>query len=74
MFWALVSCFTTLLKTPSIRKAKLFLFLVQQCFTFSCTKAGSLKRNTALEYSTVQEWSRRGAVDVKRVLLTIYYT
>jgi hypothetical protein len=26
--------------------------------------------NTALEYSTrVQEWSRRGAVDVKRVLL-----
>ncbi len=32
-------------------------------------KAGSLKMNTALEYSTrvVQE----GAVDVKRVLLTI---
>ncbi len=33
-------------------------------------KAGSLKRNTALEYSTIV-WSRRGAVDVKRVLLTI---
>jgi hypothetical protein len=34
-------------------------------------EAGSLKMNTALEYCTVQEWSRRGAVDVKRVLLTI---
>jgi len=32
-------------------------------------KAGSLKMNTALEYSTtVREWSRRGAVDVKKVL------
>ncbi len=35
-------------------------------------KAGSLKMNTALEYMcAVQEWSRRGAVDVKRVFLTI---
>ncbi len=32
---------------------------------------GSLKKNTTLEYSTVQEWSRRETVDVKRVLLTI---
>jgi hypothetical protein len=32
-------------------------------------KAGSLKMNTALEYSIVQEWSRRGTVDVKKSTL-----
>ncbi len=42
---------------------------VSSLWYYSTVEAGSLKMNTALEYSTrvVQE----GAVDVKRVLLTI---
>jgi hypothetical protein len=41
--------------------------VISQGFT---AKVGSLKMNTALEYST-RAVHGRGAVDVKRVLLTI---
>ncbi len=45
-----------------------FLLSENERFGLVFVKTGSINSGT------VQEWSRRGAVDVKRVLLTILYT
>jgi hypothetical protein len=56
---------------PAVLSSPSYKCIRQQHSTRKSLEAGSLKMNTVLLLSTVQEWSRRGAVDVKRVLLTI---